>query len=445
MKKSWHTWEAHLASKISSILCVLVFGVVFAVGPADGEVGCVDGNQEGADGQPTKSIYRICQPPEELRNGSLVIWAHGFQDVSATVGIPEDQLTLGDGVSIPDLVTSLGFDFATNSYRKTGLAIVQGAEDIFNLVQVYTEVVGEQPDHIYLVGASEGGIITTLLVEQHPEVFDAGLALCGPVGDFPFQIDYFGNARVTFEYFFPGLLPAAFECSGDQVQVSAEAWTHYFNHPIKPRILSLANRSKLNQWVNVAKLPFDANDYLGTVAESAQDVLGYSMINLKDAAAVLGGFPFDNSRTWYWGSSNDLRLNLLVKRCRADSAAITEMKKDYNTSGLLQQPVITMHTLRDQQIPFVHEPLYTLKTISRGSFLTEHINIPINRYGHCNFTLEETLFSFGLMLFYAGDLDVLAGVGAILQGPQIDAFKQMAQEYGLPYSVEGDRLKILRK
>jgi hypothetical protein len=49
------------------------------------------------------------------------------------------------------------------------------------------------------------------------------------------------------------------------------------------------------------------------------------------------------------------------------------------------------------------------------------------------------------MLFYAGDLDFLVGVGAMLQGAQIDAFGQMAQEYGLPYSVEGDQLKVLRK
>ena len=100
------------------------------------------------------------------------------------------------------------------------------------------------------------------------------------------------------------------------------------------------------------------------------------------------------------------------------------------------------HLNRNQSIPISND---NLKTISRGTFPTKHISIPINRYGHCNFMVEEALFSFGLMLFYAGYLDLLAGVGAILHGPQIDAFKQMAEEYGLPYSVEGDPLKILPK
>jgi hypothetical protein len=57
------------------------------------------------------------------------------------------------------------------------------------------------------VGASEGGIITALLLEKNSNVYAAGLAACGPIGDFPFQINYFGDARATFEYFFPGLIP----------------------------------------------------------------------------------------------------------------------------------------------------------------------------------------------------------------------------------------------
>ena len=428
-----------MRKKIGSILCAAIIGIAFAVCPAQGESPCEEGNPTEALNEPT---YQICQPPDGHRNGSLIIFAHGFQDAGTQVGIPYDQLTVGDGVYIPDIVTSLGFDFATSSYRKTGLAIVEGAEDILNLLKIYINLKGE-PSNVYLVGVSEGAIITALLLEQYPGTFTAGLALCGPVGDFPFQINYFGNARVTFEYFFPGVLPKL-DCTGDQKQV--QDWEdYYFEYRVKPTILNPLNRFKLDQWVRVAKLPFDADNYLESVEESARDVLGYSMVNLNDAVDVLGGFPFDNSRTWYWGSNRDLLLNLRVKRCRADSAAITEMKTYYNTSGMLEDPVITMHTLRDQQIPYIHETIYSIKTILQGSFLSKHVNIPIDRYGHCNFTLEEALFSFGLMLFYAGDLDLLAGVGSMLQGVQIDAFEQMAQEYGLPYSVEGEQLKVLRK
>jgi len=33
--------------------------------------------------------------------------------------------------------------------------------------------------------------------------------VCGPIGSFQQQIDYLGDARVLFDYFFPGVLGAA--------------------------------------------------------------------------------------------------------------------------------------------------------------------------------------------------------------------------------------------
>jgi pimeloyl-ACP methyl ester carboxylesterase len=144
-------------------------------------------------------------PPTGIEyNGKLVIWAHGFQDATDPVQIPEDQLSFGD-FSIPEVITSLGYGFATNSYSKTGLAVVQGKEDILELLGIFATLHGA-PDKIFLTGASEGGLITALLIESHPDLFDAGLAACGPVGDFPYQIKFFGNARATFEYFFPRLI-----------------------------------------------------------------------------------------------------------------------------------------------------------------------------------------------------------------------------------------------
>ena len=86
--------------------------------------------------QASGSKYRICMPPADRYNGSLVIWAHGFQDAGTPVSIPEDQLCIG-GFCIPDLVNALGFGFATNSYSKTGLAVLEGKADIRDLVDIY--------------------------------------------------------------------------------------------------------------------------------------------------------------------------------------------------------------------------------------------------------------------------------------------------------------------
>ena len=260
-----------MPSRGYSRLVLGLFAVLWGVGYAAGQSLC------GLDGiQASGSIYRICMPPAEDYNGSLVIWAHVFQDAGTPVHIPEDQLQLGD-VSLPAIANQLGFGFATNSYSKTGLAVRQGMADILDLVHIYTTQQGA-PEHVYIVGASEGGLITALLVEQYPDVFNAGVAACGPVGDFPYQINYLGNARATFQYFFPRLIP------GDPFAPPpgiVHSWSSYYETRVHPVVFAPANRSRLDQWVTVAHLPFDPDRYLETVAVSVRDVLRYAVVNLN--------------------------------------------------------------------------------------------------------------------------------------------------------------------
>jgi hypothetical protein len=422
----------------SKIIFVIFCLIWVGASPAKGSFIC------SADGvQSSGSIYRICMPTDVPYNNKLVIWAHGFQDATDSVQIPEDQLSFGD-FSIAEVITSWGYGFATNSYSKTGLAVVQGKEEIVDLVSLYNDYIFEEYGYdpatrVFVTGASEGGLITALLIEAHPELFDAGLAVCGPVGDFLYQINYFGDARATFQYFFRGLIP------GDPFEPSNELinnWSEYYESVVRPVVFALRNRRKLDQWVVAAKLPFDPNDKYGSLEITVRDVLRYAVVNINDAAATLGGFPFDNRWTWYRGSRNDFIMNLFVPRVGANPAAVSEMKSNYNTTGQLSNPLVTMHTLLDQQVPYLHEFFFNLKTLFQGTFLTEHVNIPINRFGHCNFTPDEALLGFGLMLLYAGEMDTLEGVGSMLQGEDLSSFESLAERFGLPFNVNVDRLRL---
>ena len=387
----------------------------------------------GPDGvQASGSIYRICMPDPAQYNGRVVLWAHGFQDAGTAVQIPEDQLQIGD-VSLPGIINGLGYGFATNSYSKTGLAVLPGMADLLDLVSIYGQEQGT-PAQVFQVGASEGGIITALLVEQHPDVFAGGVAACGPIGNFRLQIDYLGDARAVFEYFFPGLIP------GDPFHPSPElaaGWSDTYAQTVEPVVFDPANRHTLDQFVRVARLPFDSSDYIETVKVSVRDALRYAVVNLNDAAATLGGFPFDNTKRRYSGSDDDRRLNRQIIRVGADQAALDEMSAHYETTGALDRPLITLHTRRDQQVPYVHEVLYDLKTIARGTFLTKHVNIAIDRFEHCNFTTGEALVAFFLMLLYAGDIGGVDGIGSVLGPDSLASFQAAARQHGLPFSVSG--------
>src|SRR5439155_26376735 len=162
----------------------------------------------------------------------------------------------------------------------------------------------------------------------------------------------------------------------------------------------------------------------------------------NDAGATLGGFPFDNATRIYQGSSNDLLLNLLVPRAHASLDAYAAMNTSYHTTGVLQRPLITLHTLRDQQVPFVHEQYYALKTLISGSLLTRHLPIAIDRFEHCNFTPDEVLASFAIMLFYDGIIADVSGVGTFLTPEQTVRFEAFAQAVGLPYRRDGATLAM---
>ncbi len=379
--------------------------------------------------QDSGSIYRICMPPPEDYNNRLVIWAHGFQDATEPVGIPEDQLCFDD-LCLDDLFTGLGYGFATNSYSKTGLAILQGADDILDLIDIFAAEQGA-PERVYLVGASEGGIITTLLSERNPEAVDGGVAACGPIGDFNLQLEYFGNARLVFEVLWPGLLPGG---PFDEPQDIADNWPDYFNQAIEPALR--ANPARLLEWATAAQLPVDQNDFLNTAINSAEAVLRYAVVNYDDATEVLGGFPFGNLDKVFQGIRLTELINDRVQRVEADPAALAEIE-NYQTTGSLDQPLITIHTTADEQVPYFHAPIYVLKTVLNLDYLTEHFHIPYDRYGHCNFTSAEALISFLLMLLYAGDLFEVQGVAEILPAEQLADFEAKAKEYGIRYRLEG--------
>jgi hypothetical protein len=347
--------------------------------------------------QASGAIYRICMPPNWWWNGDLVIYAHGYVAPYEPVAIPEDQLCLENGPCIPDIVNVLGFAFATTSYSTNGLAIRQGLADVVDLVNVFAQTHG-QPENVYLIGVSEGGIITTLTVEGYPNIFDGGVAGCGPVGNFNYQINYFGDFRAVFDYFFPGLIP------GSPVNVPpalVPIWEDYYEAYVKPIVFAPINANKLRQLVAVTKAPVDPTDPVASTELSVEDALWYQVVGTNDATAKLGGQPFDNVRAFYRGSDNDLLLNSRVQRIPADPAALAEIDAYYQTTGVLSSPLVTLHTVLDQQVPYGHEVMYRLKTLASGSG-SRHVNIPVQRYGHCDFTVVDALVAFGVMLNLAG-------------------------------------------
>jgi hypothetical protein len=109
---------------------------------------------------------------------------------------------------------------------------------------------------------------------------------------------------------------------------------------------------------------------------------------------------YDNIGRTYHGSFNDLRLNVGVARFAADQAAIISVA-NYETTGKLHNPLVTLHTIADPIVLFGQETLYRAKALMQNSS-QELVQIPVLRYGHCNVNATQAASALGLMILKAG-------------------------------------------
>lgn len=370
-------WRWHSAALVTA----LVLSIQLTIAPAQAVAAptslatpgpCVEGTL------PHGALSMICVPASGW-NGELLVWAHGY--VAFNEPLDFYHLGLAD-LSLPDFAQALGFAFATTSYRQNGLAILEGVDDVAELLEAFPAAAGQSASRTYLLGASEGGIVATLFAERRPDLIDGALALCGPIGDFTAQVDYVGDFRVLFDYFFPNVLP------GQPTQIPAEliaGWDTVYVPRVRAALT--ASPSAAYQLIKTSGAAIEPGNS-STVESTTVGLLWYSVFGTNDAAAKLGGNPYGNIGRWYGGSTNDFLLNLRVKRvARHPTAALALIA--YQTSGDPGVPVVTLHTTGDPIIPFWHERIYALK--SGGSVPA----IAIGRYGHCSFTPGEVVNAFG--------------------------------------------------
>jgi pimeloyl-ACP methyl ester carboxylesterase len=368
---------------------------------------------DGTDQVGTSCVF-ISVPP--AGSGDLVVFAHGYVSPTSLKPVVEDyEIPPESGQTISMILNKLGYAFATTSYSSNGLAIPQAVADIKDLVEHFLDEY-YTPAHIYLIGASEGGLVAALALERYPDLFDGGLAICGPVGNFKKQVNYFGDFLVLFNYFFPHfweavegrlqeipelgpkfVLEKPTPAGIPVVLVNQDVWEGI----VAPMVVSAvqSNSSAKRQLLRVANAPADPDDPLSQ--QTILGVLWYGIFATNDAIEKLDGNPYDNSRRWYSGSRNDLRLNWRIDRYRASGTALYNIENGLQTSGKLSDPLVTMHTTQDPIVPYWHETLYNLKTLFGGSLLY-HLNVPVVRYGHCAFSQEELLTGFAIMLFMSG-------------------------------------------
>lgn len=328
------------------------------------------------------SFYEIDVPA--AWNGDLVLYAHGIVQADEAVVPPTTQ----DGYALfrAGLLSS-GYAVAASSYASNGWSLDDAVRRTHQLSGLFRSKAG-RPARTYLAGHSMGALAIVKMVETYRGQYDGALPMCGPVGGALAELQYAGNARVTFDVYFPGLLPGT--------PFDVPAGTSFLLPTDKggpsPLFLQVfgaltGNPATTLKWAAAANLPFaDGAELIGSGLYVAGFVLRYTNDLIE---RVNGKVPYDNRNVEY----ADPLLDAGVARFDADRAALNYYTRNYAPTGDVGVPVLTLHTTRDPAIPFGHEALFATKVAAAGrsDLLVQR---PINSWGHCAFKPEDVQSAF---------------------------------------------------
>jgi pimeloyl-ACP methyl ester carboxylesterase len=361
---------------------LLLCSFLVAVAPATGQQVFSGTASDG-------SLYQFVTPA--TWNHQLVLYAHGIVDPQEPIALPSDS----GFTEFRDALVAQGFAVGYSSYAANGFAIKEGATDTDQLRGEFAKLVGK-PAKTFLVGVSLGGGVVIDLAERFPQHYDGALPMCGLIGGSPLEVEYVGNSRVLFDYFFPGVIPGTLlhtpllpydptaTAAPNIGQLVAETLINGLDPSVSPTLptLQLADSLGLE-----AASPTEVIDGL-------LEVLGFDVRYMNELLVRTDlASPYDNRFVRYSGSLNDKALNAGVERVSGTFEGFEYLFKYYQPTGLVKIPTVTLHTTRDPLVPYWHEAVYHLLASERhreGLLVQQSVN----RFGHCEFQASEVVHAF---------------------------------------------------
>jgi pimeloyl-ACP methyl ester carboxylesterase len=309
------------------------------------------------------AAYRIDIP--DNWNGGLVIYCHGYNVKPVTY--PE-----GPPNPMANAFLDRGYAVAMSGYSAGGWAIEEALTDTENVRRYFISRYGPVKE-TWLTGHSMGGFLTMAILERQPTSYLGGLPLCGPLAaPTTFMARGLFDFLVLYEYFFPGILPGLKDPlpSTDPKESIAKVKAAMDDAPAKS--------DQLRRTMNGGNL---------TNEEVARDLV-FGLGLLAELQKRAGGFPFDNRSILYSGSDDDNALNDKVKRYAADAAAAKYVRTFYTPTGKIQQPMLAIHTTRDQLVPSWMPNTYATLAEQAGT-ADLFVQQWVKRVGHCTMTPAE--------------------------------------------------------
>ena len=333
------------------------------------------------------SLYGLYKPANW--NGEAVFYAHGFVDAAAPVALPsaQDNFNL-----VRDELGTLGYAVAYSSFSSNGYDFPDGLRRMHQLRGLFASHFGV-PTRSYLAGHSLGAEIALALAERHASQYDGALLMCGIVGGATAHFNWLGSVRLLFDYFYPGVLPGSALYMPPGVDLT--------NDVLNPAQTAIAGNFPPVLFIAAIDQTPLAGTSFAELAQSLVRAVAWHARGINDVTdRAHGHVPFDNT-AGYTDAQAPLgvpsavltAVNAAVPQYTSPPDVQAWLDHNYQPSGQLSFPVLTLHTTQDPSVPFFHENLFAslVGGAGTGNFLVQR---SINRYGHCAFTVAEMVTAF---------------------------------------------------
>lgn len=361
------------------------------------------------------SLYALYIP--QNWNGEAIYYAHGIRP-------PLDPITLNDQdnfFQVRDELGALGYAFAYSSFSENGLSVKDGAQRTHQLRGLLNSELPQKPQRNYAVGYSLGALVALELGERFPSQYDGVLSMCGMVGGSTPELQYIGDVRALFDFYYPGVIPGSVisvdgrPLTPAEIQalvVTAITPTIEKPHNSPLGVYAIASTAQTQLAHVPGNLGNPASLAFQTLIGSLVYALSYQQIGTADVVdRTHGHSPYDNSGTTYTvgtlsipavpglasmigamiASSNDPVTG--VKRYAMPPDAQNYLENNYAPTGNLQIPVVSVHNLWDPLVPFFHESLLADAASTAGTS-ANLLQRAVPNFGHCNFDTPRVVSSF---------------------------------------------------
>ena len=341
-------------------------------------------------GKNGNAVYQIEMP--DKWNGEAVYYAHGFAGFGTEVSVDPPPKALRE-----QLIAN-GYAWAASSYSENGYVPGIGADDTLALKRLFEEKFGKAK-RSYLVGASMGGNVVALSLENFPNEYDGALAVCGALAGEE-QIDFLVSWTALAEFTSGVKIPIG-EGSKDVATILLQQLPKALGSPDAPT-------DKGKQFVSSVRMLTGGPRPFFLEGFKEQYLANFGLALLDPERKSLAASASTNEGVKYTiepglGLTNE-QLDAGVRRFKANPASrdASTHPDAVPTSGKISKPLLTLHGTGDLFVPISQEQSYRKKVEAAGK-ADLLVQRAIRSGGHCKFSAEEFTTAFTDLVAWVKD------------------------------------------